>query len=56
MALKVGGSLRNRNNKICSLALWDSDLRKTVLMMSRKKKTENYRPDLSPHITESVTV
>jgi hypothetical protein len=34
-ALQVRGGLKNRDNKICSRVLWDSDLRKTALAMPR---------------------
>jgi hypothetical protein len=36
LALQVGGSLKNRDIKICSRVPWDSDLRKAALVMPDK--------------------
>jgi hypothetical protein len=55
---RLGGSLKNRDNKLCSCVPWDSYLRKTALAMPGK--TEKYRPGFSsertPHINKPETV
>jgi hypothetical protein len=38
MTLQVWGVSKNIINKICSRALWDSELRKAALALSSKKK------------------
>jgi hypothetical protein len=58
LALRVEGSLKNRDNKLCSLVPWDSDLRR--LLWRCPAKTEKCGPDFSseraPHINKPETV